>query len=497
MEKLFNIERPKTLSEVCGHKMITQRVGIWCEKDTIPSFILMYGNRGCGKTTTARIIANAANCENPTKDGFCGKCPSCLSAMKGTHPDIIELDAASKNKVEDVKEISEKLSYVPFYKKKVVIFDEVHRLSDAAFSSLLKILEEPPENVIFIFCTTELQKIPDTIKSRARLLTFNALDTNTITSRLEEICKKYDKKYEYDALLLIAKNSGGAMRDAINSLEDFFDEEITLENVISSLGIADYNKVCSLLSSVFKGDYQKSLETFNICMENGTRIQSFVDSCISILIDVIYYLTSKTTEGLEGSDSYKEGVVALSSTTTLPIAAAVIKDFCELRPQNLSELQLQANILSIISNDCTLNALNLKVSELEERLCRLENNQPLAKEKVSPNESGVVMTETVSTAENEIEYVPENFEGSDISTESEDLENIEKPSKDDFVDCDHSLLPEEIRCDGCKFIDTCDGENCQYVGKEETVEVKKEEPAKTSDFDSMFNDFFSGFARQD
>lgn len=474
-DKLFNLMRPQSLADVKGHKVVTDKVRRWIKSDSIPSFILMYGCRGCGKTTVARILSKVANCDNPNENGPCGECPSCKQAAQGINPDILELDAASRNKVEDVKALTEKLGYLPFFKKKVVILDEVHRLSATAFDSLLKTLEEPPENVIFIFCTTELQKIPDTIVSRARKLEFNSLPTPVISDRLAEICKQYEKPYEEAALLAIAKASGGAMRDAINNLEDFFEIGITEENVLSELGLASEQVVLSMIEGMCEGSWEKSVLNFRKEVTKGMRLQSFIDSVISVCLDLMQANVTNSVSEVSGTDAYRETVLKVSGHVSFVKLSEICNTFSQIRPIGLDAVQIEGTITSLLIEQSSVEILRKQVEELTERVNALENG--------TSAKVAVFSTEPVATTiseelpfEEDVEW--DKIEGTSIpfdepvkveevgdrnetaTPEPVPAETIQTETEKAEVDDEEEFTEELSDCDNCPYIEECTGEKC-------------------------------------
>lgn len=518
-DKLFNLMRPQSLVDVKGHKVVTDKVKRWIKSDSIPSFILMYGCRGCGKTTVARILSKVANCDNPNEDGPCGECPSCKQAALGINPDILELDAASRNKVEDVKALTEKLGYLPFFKKKVVILDEVHRLSATAFDSLLKTLEEPPENVIFIFCTTELQKIPDTIVSRARKLEFNSLPTPVIAERLSEICKNYDKPYEEAALLAIAKASGGAMRDAINNLEDFFEIGITEENVLSELGLAGEQVILSMIEGMCEGSWEKSVLNFRKEVTKGMRLQSFIDSVISVCLDLMQANVTNTVTEISGTDAYKEMVLKISGKVSFVKLSEICNAFSKIRPIGLDAIQIEGLITSLLIEESSVERLRKQVEELTNRINALENG------KIS-SRAAVISTEPVNSTISEelpfdeespldeLESVPFDQPADTAKVLPEPDENEQKMPDPSTLQADEneedSEIEEEVsECDCCPYIDECTGDciqdkvkNIKEGNGEKTVansdaDTTKEETDESEDVLEApdADDFFSSLAR--
>lgn len=506
-EKLFNVMRPQSLSDVKGHKAVTDKVRRWIKNDSIPSFILMHGCRGCGKTTVARIIAKVANCEHPTEEGPCGECESCIQASMGVNHDILELDAASKNKVEDVKALTDKLGYVPFFKKKVVILDEVHRLSATAFDSLLKTLEEPPESVIFIFCTTELQKIPDTIISRARKLEFPSLPTPIIVERLKEICEKYNKPYEETALLYIAKASGGAMRDAINNLEDFFDVGITEENVLSELGIAGEQAVLQMIKGICDQNWQQSVLGFRNEVAKGLRLQTFIDSVISVCLDVMQAKVTDSVKDIYGTDTYKEMVLATANAVSYVKVSEICGSFSGIRPIGLDATQIEGLIVSLLVEEGSVETLRKQVELLSEKVARLESGKVLSvKAEISSMESVPAPTNELPFEEefnefNEVSEVVPFDEDAPVAdfAQSNEAETAAEVIEQDEEDVDDGVEEIESDCDNCPYIDECSGE-CILDQKNKSVEKgATEDSAEDEDSSEVSapdaDGFFSTFAR--
>ena len=238
-QALYRKWRPQNFDEVCGQEHITNILRYETEKQLFSHAYLFCGSRGTGKTTCAKILARAVNCESPVGGNPCGKCPSCLAAQAGTTTDIVEMDAASNNKVDDVHTILDEVIYTPsLLRYRVYIVDEVHMLSSAAFNALLKTLEEPPEHVIFILATTEMQKLPATIISRCQRFDFHRIPTATIVGRLRDIAAAEQISVTDDAALMLARLAQGGMRDAISLLElcAAGGTSVTAESVSATVG---------------------------------------------------------------------------------------------------------------------------------------------------------------------------------------------------------------------------------------------------------------------
>ena len=219
-QALYRKWRPQTFDEVCGQEHITSILKYETEHHTFSHAYLFCGSRGTGKTTCAKILAKAVNCESPINGSPCNACPSCLAIDAGTATDVLEMDAASNNGVDNIRDIRDEVVYTPSaLKYRVYIVDEVHMLSGSAFNALLKTLEEPPSHVVFILATTELHKLPSTIISRCQRFDFRRITTQVLTDRLSYISDSEGIEYEPEALRIIAKLAQGGMRDAISLLE--------------------------------------------------------------------------------------------------------------------------------------------------------------------------------------------------------------------------------------------------------------------------------------
>ena len=253
---LYRTYRPTTFKEVAGqaHIVKTLKNALACNK--IAHAYLFCGPRGTGKTTMAKLLAKALNCEEGMGHQ-CNHCSNCIAINEGSHPDVIEIDAASNNGVEDVRDIIERVKYSPIKGKyKVYIIDEVHMMSPNAFNALLKTLEEPPANVIFILATTEPHKVLPTILSRCQRYDFSKVDDKSLAERLKEILETENVSYTEDALDLIISLCDGGVRDALSLLDQaiaYCGNKITRTDIEDIFGIVSIEEVCNLILSIYKG----------------------------------------------------------------------------------------------------------------------------------------------------------------------------------------------------------------------------------------------------
>lgn len=305
--------RPTKFSDVLGQEHITRILKNQIINENIAHAYLFSGTRGTGKTSTARIFARAVNCIG--EDVPCNECEICRGILDESVMDIIEIDAASNNSVEDIRELRENSKYPPSTcKYKVYIIDEVHMLSKGAFNALLKVLEEPPEHLIFILATTEPEKLPATIISRCQRYDFKRVSVENIVKNMEDIAIKEDVRIDTKALELIARNSDGAMRDALSILDQclsFSQDEITYDYVISILGIVNNDLMFSLVDDIIDKNTENVLDSLDKVIEDGIDIKQFIKD---LIVHFRNLMVAKTSENLENSiDGTEEFIEEIKS----------------------------------------------------------------------------------------------------------------------------------------------------------------------------------------
>ena len=270
-QALYRKYRPKTFDDVVGQEHITETLKKQVETGRLSHAYLFIGTRGTGKTTCAKILAKAVNCEHPVNGNPCNQCSACRGIDDGSILDVVELDAASNNGVDNVRALRDEAVFSPAsVRKRVYIVDEVHMLSNSAFNALLKILEEPPEHLMFILATTELHKVPATILSRCQRHSFKRIPVDTITARLNYVAQQEHLNLQPDAAALLARMADGGMRDALTLLDQCCGNEcISTDAVISAIGLAGNLRTAQLLRSVAAGDTAGALEQFRELWQDG------------------------------------------------------------------------------------------------------------------------------------------------------------------------------------------------------------------------------------
>lgn len=287
---LYRKYRPQTFEEVVGQQYVTKILKNTIDRNMTSHAYLFSGPRGTGKTTIAKLIAKLLNCESPINDIPCEKCPSCIAFNEKNHPDIIEMDAASNNGVDEIREIRDKVTLMPSISKyKVYIIDEVHMLSIGAFNALLKTLEEPPQHVIFILATTELYKVPATIISRCQCFNFEKISEEDIVKKLKYIVEKENIKVEEEVLNLIAKYSDGGLRDAINLLDKLAccSTNITIDDFYEIKGIVKEEELFDIVSALVNGNTKEALEKLDYLGKKGKNLILFATELIEYLKNML------------------------------------------------------------------------------------------------------------------------------------------------------------------------------------------------------------------
>lgn len=378
---LYRKYRPKNLQEVVGQEHIKKALENAITLNKISHAYLFTGPRGTGKTSIARILAKSLNCkEGPTLTP-CEVCPSCIDIKNSTLIDVIEIDAASNRKVEDAQNILEKIQYVPVNGKyKIYIIDEVHMLTNHAFNALLKTLEEPPENVIFILATTEPQKVLETITSRCQRFDFRRITTEDITTYLKNIAKSEKVKIDDDALFTIAKNSAGGMRDSLALLDQVSvignSKTITSDDVNKLLGRISFDVLNNLSESIIQSKPQTAIEILEQIYNSGNEPSQILLNLLGYLKNLLIVKNCQGDELLINLTQLNNTQIQILKTQSENIETHQITFLIEKIIYYIKELKTTTNQylwLEVSMIDLANLAENTSLLELQERISKLES----------------------------------------------------------------------------------------------------------------------------
>lgn len=338
-QALYRKFRPDNFEDVKGQDHIVTTLKNQIKADHVGHAYLFCGTRGTGKTTVAKIFAKAVNCENPGEKGPCGECEMCRSIAAGTSMNVVEMDAASNNKVDDIRQVIEEVQYSPPQGRyKVYIIDEVHMLSTSAFNALLKTLEEPPSYLIFILATTEVHKIPLTIMSRCQRYDFRRISVDTIAGRLQELLDREGVQAEEKALTYIAKLADGALRDGLSLLEQcisfYFGETLTYDKVLDVLGAVDNEVYASFAGRLAGNDVAAMMQMLEDIIAEGKDLARFCEEFIWYLRNILIVKSTEHPEHIiDMSEENLKALVDTGQQLELPMVFRYIRVLSEVAGQ--------------------------------------------------------------------------------------------------------------------------------------------------------------------
>ena len=450
---LYRVHRPKNFSDVIGQEHIVRTLKNQIENNNVGHAYLFCGTRGTGKTSTAKIFSRAVNCTNLHNDEPCNECENCREILEDKTMDVVEIDAASNNSVDDIRELRENVKYSPAKAKyKVYIIDEVHMLSQGAFNALLKTLEEPPSYVIFILATTEPHKIPATILSRCQRFDFKRVTVKDISSRMRYICEKEGIEADEKALNLIARNSQGALRDALSILDQcisFEGNKISYNDVIELLGSVNIEQLFDLAESVIKEDTRKSLQILNDFIIWGKDVRNLVNDLIDHFRNLMVCKISNDLDEIislpeETIDLLKQQAETIDTNNLIRILNILSETQDGMKISSNPRVLMEVTMMKIAQPmfDESKEALIKRIENLEQKIesGNIKVNHISTNQTVDNfNENNQQNNNTVEKQEDEnIEY--ENLKGDDIKLVEKSWKKILQKMKEDKNQVIRALL---------------------------------------------------------
>ncbi len=445
--------RPQSFEDLIGQEPIMHILRNALAQSKISHAYIFSGPRGVGKTTTARILAKALNCKEGPTPSPCGKCASCISITDGSSVDVTEIDGASNNSVDDIRDLRERVKYAPTGGKyKVYIIDEVHMLSTSAFNALLKTLEEPPSHVIFVLATTEMKKIPATVLSRCQHMPFRRVSSSMIKTRLKQISEAEGISISSPALGLVAKAADGSVRDSLTILDQLssFTSEIMEEHVQSLLGMADFGLLSKLSEALIKGNRVDIIDTVNLLSEKGTDFRSFTKELVQFFRDLLVASVVKRPEDMldlntEELSAVKEIISGSSEDQLTLMLSEIMKAETDVRNASSPRLALEMALIraSFLSSMKPLKTVIENIELYSRQIAGPANAAPASKtseKHIQPvqtfqTETPDIMPEKIrepemiyaseEPSEENIQEKPENALAADPIEDTEDDEPLE------------------------------------------------------------------------
>ncbi len=402
-QALYRKYRSQTFSQLVGQEVVAKTLRQAVEQEKISHAYLFSGPRGTGKTSVAKIFAKAMNCPNQVDGEPCNNCYICQAVTEGSLEDVIEMDAASNNGVDEIREIRDKSTYAPSLARyKVYIIDEVHMLSTGAFNALLKTLEEPTQNVVFILATTELHKIPATILSRVQRFEFKSIRTQDIKDHIQTILSKENISSEPDAVEIIARRAEGGMRDALSILDQALSltqgNELTTAISAEITGTISLSALDDYVAALSQQDVSKALDSLNLLFENGKSMTRFVTDLLQYLRDLLVVQTGG--ENTHHSPVFMDNL-ALSQESLfemIRIATVSLADMkASLQPKIYAEM-MTIRLAEVKPEPVLSEAVESEISALRQEVARLKQelaNVGTASKQVAPVPSRPATSKTV------------------------------------------------------------------------------------------------------
>ncbi len=480
-QAIYRKWRPTTFEDVVGQAHITDTLKTEIKTDRLAHAYLFCGTRGTGKTTTAKILSRAVNCENPLSNGNpCNECSSCKGILSNTIMDIVEIDAASNNGVENIRELRDEISYTPAnVKYKIYIIDEVHMLSTSAFNALLKTLEEPPAHAIFILATTEPQKIPATIQSRCQRFDFRRISAKNIAGRIGEITRKDGINITPDAIQLVAQLGDGSMRDALSILDlcSGIEGEITREDIENVTGSVSRTSLVNLGVALINSDISAAISLINKIMESGKETGNLIDELIMCIREILICkilenpsdVVDKSTEDIE---VYKKIADSAPKDVLLYIIKVLSETAALCKTSTNPRVILEASAVKICdpASDCSTEAFAARLGKIEAMIAT--GKMPDAPITVTPVVAEQQWVEVENTEEKAItsDDVPFDITECPADDEEEYVSDAEDYIEDDIPPFDISPIP-PVTDDVLPF-DTASAKEPDIADNPQAIEAK-------------------------
>lgn len=379
---LYRVYRPQTFDEVRDQKSITNLLKNQVHTGNIGHAYLFSGSRGTGKTSCAKIFSRAVNCLNPVGGNPCNECENCRAILDETTMDVVEMDAASNRGIDDVRDLRDKVIYPPTQLKyKVYIIDEAHMITNDAFNALLKIMEEPPEHLIFILATTELEKIPITILSRTQRYEFKRIDLQAIEDNVRDITAQMGRKIDDEAIRSIAIAADGAMRDALSLLDQVMTNEvdvITQETVDSVLGTVGFSAIYQLTDMIFKNQRKQALQRMEEILQSGKDAENFLKEMIAYFRLLLLYKATEDISILQTDLDQANQIQELCKQVEVQRILDSIEILLEteqwMRRSDYGQILMETTVIKLI-NHKSMKDLNSRIESLEAKLATIERWQ--------------------------------------------------------------------------------------------------------------------------
>ena len=464
-QALYRKWRPRTFDSVIGQESITDTLKNAIKRGKVSHAFLFAGPRGTGKTSCAKIFAKALNCTNLQDGEPCNECANCIAADKGSMPDIMEIDAASNNGVDEIREIRDKVKYAPTEGKyKVYIIDEVHMLSMGAFNALLKTLEEPPEHVVFILATTELQKVPATIISRTQRYNFKRISKDDLEKRMKYILDQENIKYEDKALAVIAQVADGGMRDALSILDQLLSyekESVNYQDALEITGFAAKENIEKILLALLEQNPESALKLAQTELAQGASSKNILDELIEMATKSLMLIKAgDDNQSTFLSEDFVQKIKDIPTNIFYRLITLANKALNDLRYTNQQQIPLEVFLVEAGSKQeeqvasstaapvqaapakvntdmqAELAALKKQVVDLTQQIIKLSNKPMLAKDQVFHLDTAVPKTSpkiTKKTIVKEVKKSPRKIKKTTAETRKQVYHVLENATKEDLT----------------------------------------------------------------